>query len=130
MITGGASGIGFAIAQRFLREGVGKIILAGRRKERLIDALERLQAESNGVLGLAGQGDEVNPEASAAQQIEDGAAGSTELLEVSRGDNHEILASGQFGLLVGDVGDPLFWGNEVKKAMVSLPLALQNLPGR
>lgn len=47
-------------------------------------------------------------------------AGAGELQTLSRSDTREILESEQFGLMVGDVGDPLFWGDEVKKAMVSL----------
>jgi hypothetical protein len=31
----------------------------------------------------------------------------------------EMTGPGQFDLLVGDVGDPSFWSDEVKKAMVS-----------
>ena len=99
MITGGASGIGFAIAERFLREGAGRVILAGRRKERLVEACERLGREN-------GRGEQTG--------------GSSVLQTLSQSDNYEILESEQFGLLVGDVGDPLFWGNEVKKAIVSL----------
>lgn len=42
MITGGTSGIGFAIAERFLQEGASSIILVGRSQKRLQDAVIRL----------------------------------------------------------------------------------------
>lgn len=42
MITGGTSGIGFAIAERFLQERASSIILVGRSQQRLQDAAARL----------------------------------------------------------------------------------------
>ena len=47
MVTGGTSGIGFAIAERFLQEGASTIILVGRSQERLQKAAEKLSI-SNG----------------------------------------------------------------------------------
>src|SRR2546428_3232628 len=40
LITGGASGIGFALAERFLRAG-SDVIVCGRREDKLRDAKER-----------------------------------------------------------------------------------------
>jgi Short-chain dehydrogenase involved in D-alanine esterification of lipoteichoic acid and wall teichoic acid (D-alanine transfer protein) len=40
LITGGASGIGFALAERFLRAG-SEVILCGRREEKLREAREK-----------------------------------------------------------------------------------------
>ncbi|KAJ5159504.1 uncharacterized protein N7482_006508 [Penicillium canariense] len=42
MVTGGTSGIGFAIAERFLQEGASTIILVSRSQERLTKAAEKL----------------------------------------------------------------------------------------
>ncbi|KAJ5488576.1 hypothetical protein N7539_003466 [Penicillium diatomitis] len=42
MVTGGTSGIGYAIAERFLLEGASTIILVGRSEERLRRAAEKL----------------------------------------------------------------------------------------
>lgn len=50
MITGGTSGIGFAIAERFLREGADKVILVGRSRERLDSAACRLLEGSSSIL--------------------------------------------------------------------------------
>ncbi|KAJ6024126.1 Short-chain dehydrogenase/reductase SDR [Penicillium herquei] len=44
MITGGTSGIGFAIAERFLQEGASSIILVGRSQKRLEAAATSLQS--------------------------------------------------------------------------------------
>lgn len=44
MITGGTSGIGFAIADRFLQEGASSIILVGRSRERLEAAAANLRS--------------------------------------------------------------------------------------
>ncbi|KAJ5993555.1 Short-chain dehydrogenase/reductase SDR [Penicillium sp. IBT 35674x] len=44
MITGGTSGIGFAIADRFLQEGASSIILVGRSRERLEAAATNLHS--------------------------------------------------------------------------------------
>src|SRR5204863_4037406 len=44
MITGGSSGIGLAIAQRFLCEGAERIIIVGTNKMRLFRALEQLRS--------------------------------------------------------------------------------------
>jgi tRNA-splicing endonuclease subunit Sen54 len=48
MITGGTSGIGFAIAERFLQEGAKHIILVGRSRERLVKAASKLEAPTSG----------------------------------------------------------------------------------
>src|SRR5947209_15783268 len=40
LITGGASGIGFALAERFIRAG-SEVIICGRREEKLLEAKEQ-----------------------------------------------------------------------------------------
>ncbi|KAF7717556.1 PKS/NRPS-like protein biosynthetic cluster [Penicillium ucsense] len=47
MVTGGTSGIGYAIAERFLQEGASTIILVGRSEERLRGAAEKLAPSTN-----------------------------------------------------------------------------------
>ena len=51
MITGGTSGIGFAIAEAFLRSGAS-VIITGRSKERLNDSLLKLRSRFNGAVAL------------------------------------------------------------------------------
>ncbi|KAF3893326.1 Carrier protein reductase [Trichophyton interdigitale] len=47
MVTGGSSGIGLGIAQRFLLEGAQRIILVGRNTQRLRDAARQLIPETS-----------------------------------------------------------------------------------
>ncbi|OAL69938.1 hypothetical protein A7D00_5977 [Trichophyton violaceum] len=47
MVTGGSSGIGLGIAQRFLLEGAERIILVGRNTQRLKDAARQLIPETS-----------------------------------------------------------------------------------
>lgn len=44
LVTGGGTGIGFGIARRLLEEGAANVVIAGRREDVLVDAVERLQA--------------------------------------------------------------------------------------
>ncbi|KAJ5366278.1 hypothetical protein N7541_000219 [Penicillium brevicompactum] len=47
LITGGTSGIGYAIAERFLQEGASTIVLVGRSHKRLEEAASRLAPFAN-----------------------------------------------------------------------------------
>ena len=49
LITGGASGIGFALAERFLSAG-SEVIVCGRREEKLREAQERIPQTSHSCL--------------------------------------------------------------------------------
>ncbi|KAK3344273.1 hypothetical protein B0T25DRAFT_585075 [Lasiosphaeria hispida] len=51
-VTGAGSGIGFAIASRFAREGA-RVLLLGRDESRLQQALERIKNESHESKGIA-----------------------------------------------------------------------------
>lgn len=46
LITGGGTGIGFAIASSFVKAGAGTIIIAGRREQILTDAKKQLDQEA------------------------------------------------------------------------------------
>lgn len=95
MITGGTSGIGFAIANRFLQEGAERIILVGRSYERLLKAATRLQ---------------VNDEGARNQE----AADET----VPKPQGTLVESSDRISLLVGDVSEAGSWLRELEKAMV------------
>jgi NAD(P)-dependent dehydrogenase (short-subunit alcohol dehydrogenase family) len=43
IVTGGGTGIGFGIARRFLEEDAASVLIAGRRKDVLQDAVQRLK---------------------------------------------------------------------------------------
>ncbi|KAJ5102273.1 hypothetical protein NUU61_004495 [Penicillium alfredii] len=99
MITGGTSGIGFAIAERFLQEGASSVILVGRSQKRLQDAAGRL-----GVLtGALPNSDNNNFGQVAARAPED----DTQNLNKIR-------------LLLGDVSDAGSWMRELEKEMSSV----------
>jgi NADP-dependent 3-hydroxy acid dehydrogenase YdfG len=59
MVTGGTSGIGFAIAERFLQEGATSVILVGRSLERLQAAAGRLQLSNNDGNSITGTSNKV-----------------------------------------------------------------------
>lgn len=106
MITGGTSGIGFAIAERFLQEGAGKVILVGRSQRRLADAAARLgispeEKDGNGSDVLATRAPE-------NQQQTPGLDGN----------GQQTLSNERIGLLVGDVSEPGSWMRELEKEMV------------
>ncbi|KAI0431014.1 putative short-chain dehydrogenase [Xylaria sp. FL1042] len=54
LITGGNSGIGYGIAQAFLRASAAKVIILGRRKDVVAEAAQKLAAEAAGA-GYKGQ---------------------------------------------------------------------------
>ncbi|OJJ77506.1 hypothetical protein ASPBRDRAFT_36715 [Aspergillus brasiliensis CBS 101740] len=94
LITGGTSGIGFAIAERFLQEGASRVILVGRSYDRLHNAASRLQIGS--------------PEMS-----------SKELLQpVTNPEQHQLLeSSSRISLLIGDIAEAGSWARELEKVM-------------
>ncbi|PYH96602.1 3-oxoacyl-acyl carrier protein reductase [Aspergillus ellipticus CBS 707.79] len=98
MVTGGTSGIGFAIAQRFLQEGASRVILVGRSHERLLNAASRLETSS---LPKAISATET-PETSSTQPPE----------------KHQLIQSSErISLLVGDISEAGSWTRELEKAM-------------
>lgn len=109
MITGGTSGIGFAIAERFLQEGAARVILVGRSQQRLTDAAARLglpaeEKDGNGSDVLATRAPE-------NQQQTPGLDGD--------GNGQQTQSNGRIGLLVGDVSEPGSWMRQLEKEMVN-----------
>jgi len=58
VVTGGGSGIGLAIAERFAREGA-QLVLVGRRKQRLDEAVARIGGAATGVSADVGDEQQV-----------------------------------------------------------------------
>ena len=54
LITGGNSGIGYATAELFIKEGA-RVIITGRDQSRLDDAVARLGERASGILADAGK---------------------------------------------------------------------------
>lgn len=94
MITGGTSGIGFAIAERFLQEGARRVVLVGRSHRRLLDAAGRL--ETSGIVAKDNVGQTM---------LKNGTL---------------IMSSDRVSLLVGDVADAGSWMRELEKEMVCI----------
>lgn len=93
MITGGTSGIGFAIAERFLKEDAQLIILVGRSYERLRDAAKRL----------------------------DGTLRSEPEIGQGSGQCASIQVTDRVSLLVGDVSEAAgSWMRELEREMVCI----------
>lgn len=101
MVTGGSSGIGYAIAERFLQEGASSIILVGRSQKRLQDAADNLNASTG---------------------ISTGATITTGELNVGKD------APSRIRLLVGDIGEAASWMRELEKEMVNTTLCAVPLP--
>lgn len=106
MITGGSSGIGYAIAERFLAEGASKVILVGRRHEKLQDASRRL---TESILEPASQTGNI-----ATRAPEEDFSEKT------------ISPDPKIEVLVGDIAVASEWMSELEKSMVAslIPLRL------
>ncbi|KAJ5388733.1 hypothetical protein N7509_011274 [Penicillium cosmopolitanum] len=95
MVTGGSSGIGYAIAERFLQEGASSIILVGRSQKRLQDAADNLNASTG-----------VSPDANAT---------------ITTGElNVQQDAPSRIRFLVGDIGEAASWMRELEKEMATV----------
>lgn len=104
MITGATSGIGYAIADRFLREGAERVILIGRSQQRLLDAAARLGEYPEGVATGNGSGDILATRAPEEDQQEYTGIGLPEGQRVS--------------LFVGDVSESGTWVRKLEEKMV------------
>ncbi|KAJ5265530.1 Carbonyl reductase family member [Penicillium chrysogenum] len=102
MVTGGTSGIGFAIAERFLQEGASTIVLVGRSQTRLEEAAKKLESLAVTVRELAESNDEV----------------ATRAPE----EDNQQNTQGKIRLLVGDVSDSGSWMRELEKEMANVDI--------
>ncbi|RHZ45655.1 SDR family NAD(P)-dependent oxidoreductase [Aspergillus thermomutatus] len=121
MITGGTSGIGFAIAERFLQEGAKRIILVGRSHERLVKAASKLEAPTsvNTFAAVESRGDSIIREVATKAPETDQQLQNKDTETKSQGTL--IESSSKVSLLVGDVSEAGTWLRELEKAMVSSP---------
>ena len=88
LITGGSSGIGYAIAERFLQESASSIILVGRSQKRLEAAAADLRSSAGEIHTAEGTG-------TVSSNVSD-----------------------RIRLLVGDVGEVASWMRELEQEMV------------
>ncbi|KAJ5811387.1 hypothetical protein N7474_007688 [Penicillium riverlandense] len=112
MITGGTSGIGFAIAARFLQEGAATVTLVGRSKERLLEAAKRLGSSNDTVPETSEDNGEVATRAPEEDKQEDSGVDSNSTLQVSD----------QIRLLVGDVSEAGSWMRELESEMGNIDI--------
>ena len=68
VITGGNSGIGFATAKLFLKEGA-KVIITGRREKSVQDAVQELGKNAFGIVSDAGKMSDINSLRQKVEQI-------------------------------------------------------------
>lgn len=121
VITGGSSGIGYAIAERFLHEGAGKVVIIGRNKKRLLSAMENLQ------LSL---GDSVpNGNVETAKSGEDSGKSQKEDKELSQNPCETIHFSSRISALAGDVGLSNFWAVASKETALVCLLSINHKTG-
>lgn len=97
VITGGSSGIGYAIAERFLHEGAQKVVIIGRNEERLQAAMEKLQKSLDSNLRERGK------------SIGDSAKSQPENQVFLQDSCKTIEFSPRISALAGDVGLSKFW---------------------
>lgn len=113
VITGGSSGIGYAIAERFLHEGAGKVVIIGRNKKRLLAAMEKLQLSLSGSTVDRGTG---------SQEPTKNVKESGENQEISQDACEIIEFSPRIEALAGDVGLSKFWASAPCKTALVRPL--------
>ncbi|KAL4762508.1 SDR family NAD(P)-dependent oxidoreductase [Aspergillus foveolatus] len=116
MITGGSSGIGFAIAERFLNEGVDRIILVGRSYERLVRAAAQLECPTASSQRRPSETEKEQDSEVATRTPEEDQA--QDRSEISPGTLVE--SSGRISLLVGDVSEAARWTRDLESAMQSV----------
>lgn len=125
MITGGSSGIGYAIAERFLAENAARVILVGRSTERLLEAGRRLQLQSQSQTSLHQEQPNGDVATRAPEEDQDRPTGES----TGKKQNGDVLRPYErISLLVGDVGEAGSWMRELEREMVFLPFSSHSFP--
>jgi tRNA-splicing endonuclease subunit Sen54 len=106
LITGGSSGIGYAIAERFLQEGARRVILVGRQRKKLQDAADQLMRS---LAFTQENGDDISNSSSEV---------ATRMPEEDRSRPTTIPGDDRIQLLVGDISTVKTWMGELEKEMV------------
>lgn len=114
MITGGTSGIGYSIAERFLHEGAGRVILVGRSYKRLLDAARRLEGSIPGLIIDS----DVATRAPEEDRQQDAGPSGPEAGTAVRQSGALVRSSEKISLLVGDVAEAAGWMRELEREMV------------
>lgn len=115
LITGGATGIGFATAQRFVQEG-GTVYLTGRRQAELTAAVERLGDRATGLRGDVSDPADLDETFDAVRRR----SGSLDVLFVNAGGGDGLATIEEFD---ADGFDATF-GRNVKGAALTVQKAL------
>ncbi|KAJ5873843.1 uncharacterized protein N7529_002273 [Penicillium soppii] len=102
LITGGTSGIGFAIAERFLQEGASTIVLVSRSQKRLEEAASRLA-----------------PFVKRSSIVEEN---NGEVATRAPEEDRQQDTKGNIRLLVGDVSNTGSWMRELEKEMANVDI--------
>ncbi|KAL4961743.1 uncharacterized protein BDV14DRAFT_192067 [Aspergillus stella-maris] len=119
MITGGSSGIGFSIAERFLNEGIDRIILVGRSYERLLRAAKQLEPATFQSHAIADATDSDNGIATKAPEGYQQTGGD---IPPTQGTVVEI--SKRVNLLVGDISTASTWTKQLETAMTPVSILI------
>ncbi|KAF4165019.1 hypothetical protein CNMCM6936_008369 [Aspergillus lentulus] len=117
MITGGTSGIGFAIAERYLQEGAKRVILVGRSHERLVKAASRLEASTSGnsFAAVQSSSDSIVREVATKAPETDQQPQNKDTQAKPHGT--PIESSSRISLLVGDISEAGTWLRQLEKAL-------------
>lgn len=126
MITGGTSGIGYSIAERFLQEGAARVILVGRSYKRLLTAARRLEGS---IQGLSIDSD-IATRAPEEDRQQDAGPSGHEAQADTKQNGALVRSSEKISLLVGNVAEASGWMKELEKEMVWYLTFIMDKPTR
>ncbi|KAL4943768.1 hypothetical protein BDV06DRAFT_210790 [Aspergillus oleicola] len=123
MITGGSSGIGFSIAERFLNEGVDRVILVGRSYERLLRAARQLEPDTTrSTLTAAADAIGSDGDNGVATRAPEGYQQGSDNVPPSQGT--VVESSNRISLLIGDISTASTWTKQLESAMTPVSILI------